>query len=182
MSKRGNASGTMPLQLLTQNPGDAHCATCSSESAGRTSTGGGGGSAGPRALGNGSSSCNLRQPWQQVQCSRNCINPVYENIPEKRAEQLPMKATCLQRKFKSSSKGLVVVPFYITLSFWYKQLPGDWWRDWVQPWKLSPWELCCVYFYKLSNGFFLLTQQVVGSDLLSLPGTNKEEHTPKHEL
>lgn len=107
MSKRGNASGTMPLQLLTRNPGDAHCATCSSESAGRTSTGEEG-STGPWVLG-----------------SSSCINPVYENIPEKRAEQLPMKATCLQRKFKSSSKGLVVVPFYITQSFWYKQLPGD---------------------------------------------------------
>lgn len=27
ISKRGNASGTMPLQLLTRNPGDAHCVT-----------------------------------------------------------------------------------------------------------------------------------------------------------
>lgn len=125
MSRRGNASGTMSLQLLTLSPGDAHCATGSSESAGRTCTGGGG-STGPRLLGFGSSSCNLCQPWQQVQCSSNCINPVYENIPEKRAEQLPMKATCLQRKFKSSRRGLVVVPFYITQSFWYKQLPGDW--------------------------------------------------------
>lgn len=89
----------------------------------------------------------------------------------------PWKQHVCREKFKSSSKGLVVVPFYITLSFWYKQLPGDWRRDWAQPWKLSPWELCYVCFYKLSNGFFLLTQQVVGSDLLSLPGTNKEEHT-----
>lgn len=109
----------MLLQLLTLSPGDAHRATCSSESAGGTSAGAGG-STGPRVLGYGSSSCNLR-----CMCNSNCINPVYENIPEKRAEQLPTKATCLQRKFKSRRKGLVVAPFYITQSFWYKQLPGD---------------------------------------------------------
>lgn len=163
----------MPLQLLTLSPGDAHRATRSSESAGGTSTGGGG-STGPRVLGYGSSSCNLCQPWQQVQCSSNCINPVYENIPEKRAEQLPTKATCLQRKFKSRRKGLVVAPFYITQSFCYKQLPDDWWSDWVQPWKLSPWGCArCASVSWVMDSFFRHSQLWVVICYLCLKPTKK---------